>query len=227
MARFKDREKALILRKQGMSYSQIKEILKVSKSTLSCWLRNYPLSKKRIRELRGNSERRIEKFRETMRQKREKRLKETYEAQKKFLLPLKNREFFLFGLGLYWGEGTKYRQDGLSVSNTDPSIIKCFIYWLNKSLHIPKNKMRVMLHLYADMDINQEMQFWSEILKIPLSQFTHPYIKKTSSTNINHKGSFGHGTCNVRINSVPLAEKIFMGLEAISDQYNKIFKMRT
>jgi len=228
MARFEDREKALILRKQEMSYSQIKKILKVGKSTLSLWLRDYPLSKERIRELRACSERRIEKFRGTMRQKKEKRLKEIYETQKKFLLPLKNREAFLFGLGLYWGEGTKYRQDGLAISNTDPSIIKFFICWLNKYLRIPKKKMRVRLHLYTDMDVKKEIQFWSKILKIPLTQIARPYIKKTSSKRINHKGSFGHGTCNVRINSVTLAEKIFMGLEAISDQYNKNFnKMRT
>ncbi len=227
MARFEDHQKALILRKREMSYSQIKEILKVSKSTLSCWLRNYPLSKERIRELRGCSERRIEKFRETMKQKRVKRLKETYETQKKLLLPLKYRELFMIGLGLYWGEGTKYRMDGLAISNTDPSIIKFLIHWLHKNLQIPKKKMRVMLHLYNDMNIKKEMQFWSEILKIPLSQFARPYIKKTSSKNINHKGSFGHGTCNLRINSVPLAEKIFMGLKAISDRYNQNLKMRT
>ena len=219
MARFRDHEKALLLRKQEMSYSQIKKILKVSKSTLSLWLRNYPLSKERIRELRDRNEGRIEKFRETMRQKRERRLKETYEAQKKFLLPLKNREIFMLGLGLYWGEGTKYRMDGLSISNTDPSIIKFFIYWLNKILDIPKEKITVRLQLYNDMNIQKEINYWSDTLKIPLRQFAPPYIKKTSISRINHKGGFGHGTCNVRINNTPIAEKIFMSLKAISDRY--------
>lgn len=216
MARFKDREKALILRKQGMSYSQIKKILKVSKSTLSLWLRNYPLSKERIRELQ-KSEAVIERIRNTKRQRREKRLKEIYETQRKTILPLNNRELFVAGLFLYWGEGTKCRRDGLSISNSDPSVIKFFIRWLSKSLDVPKKRMRVGLHLYKDMDINKEMDFWSRTLKIPLSQFIRPYIKKTSSNRINHKGGFGHGTCNVRINSVPLAEKIFMTLKAITD----------
>jgi DNA-binding transcriptional MerR regulator len=223
MARLKDHEKALAFRKQGMSYSQIKRILKLSKSTLSLWLRNYPLPEERIRELQQQgwkrSEAAIERFRNTMRQKREKRLKEIYEAQKKKFLPLNNREFFMLGLGLYWGEGTKCRRDGLSISNTDPSIIKFFIYWLNKCLDIPKKKMKVGLHLYSDMNIDKEMKFWSETLKIPISQFIRPYIKKTSREKINHKGGFGHGTCNVRINSVPIAEKIFMTLKAIADHY--------
>ena len=223
MARLKDREKALALRKQGMSYSQIKKILGISKSTLSYWLRDYPLSEQRIKELQRmgarRSEQAIEKYRETMRQKREKRLTETYKAQKKLILPLSNQEFFIAGLLLYWGEGTKCRQDGLSISNSDPAVIKFFIAWLTKSLSVPKKKLKVRLHLYKDMAIDREMKFWSRILKIPRSQFGRPYIKKTSSKRINHKGGFGHGTCNVRINSVPLAEKIFMSIKTISDRY--------
>ncbi|MBL7150286.1 MAG: hypothetical protein ISS84_01555 [Candidatus Pacebacteria bacterium] len=219
MARFKDHEKAIKLRKQEMSYSQIKKKLKVSKSTLSLWLRDYPLSKERIRELRDCNEQRIEKYRETRRKNKEKRLQETYEIQKKLVLPLNKREIFVAGLLLYWGEGTKYRMDGLSISNTDPSIIKFFIYWLNKILDIPKEKMTVRLQLYNDMNIQKEINYWSDTLKIPLSQFAPPYIKKTSISRINHKGGFGHGTCNVRINNTPIAEKIFMSLKAISDRY--------
>jgi len=219
MARFKDHEKAIRLRKQEMSYGQIKKKLKVSKSTLSLWLRDYPLSKERIRELRDCNEQRIEKYRETRRKNKEKRLQETYEIQKKLVLPLNKREIFVAGLLLYWGEGTKYKMDGLSISNTDPSIIKFFIYWLNKILNIPKEKMTVRLQLYNDMNIQKEINYWSDTLKIPLRQFTPPYIKKTSISRINHKGGFGHGTCNVRINNTLIAEKIFMSLKAISDRY--------
>lgn len=221
MARFKDHEKALNLRRQGMSYSQIKKFLRVSKSTLSYWLRDYPLSKQRIRELRDWSEQRIEKCRETKRQKREKRLKEIYEIQKKLILPLNNRELFLAGLFLYWGEGSKNQFFMLSISNTDPSIIKFFITWLTKFLRIPRIKLKVHLHLYKDMNIEKEIQFWSKTLNIPNQQFNKPYIKKTSLNTINHKGGFGHGTCNVKIGDARLTEKILMGLKSISDYYSK------
>lgn len=225
MARLKDHEKALALRKREMSYSQIKKILGVSKSTLSDWLWKFPLPEKKIKELqrqgwkKGEASR--ERFRNTMRRKRKKRLEEIYNAQKKQILPLNNRELFIAGLVLYWGEGTKCRTDRLSISNTDPAVIKFFIHWLNKSLSVPKKNIRVELHLYKDMDINEEIQYWSKILKIPLSQFAHPYIKKTSSKRINHKGGFGHGTCNARIGSVPLTEKVLMSIKAISDKINK------
>ena len=155
MARFHDHNKALILRKRGMSYSQIKKILKVSKSTLSLWLRNYPLSKQRIRELRDWNEQRIERCRETKRKKKEERLNQFYKEQKKLLFPFNKREFFLAGLFLYLGEGKKSDLFELSLSNTDPSIIKFFIAWFLKSLLVPKEKIKIHLHLYNDMDIKK------------------------------------------------------------------------
>ncbi|MEK9134903.1 MAG: helix-turn-helix domain-containing protein [Patescibacteria group bacterium] len=222
MARFKDRERALALRKKEMSYSQIKKILGVSKSTLSTWLKNYPLSKERVRALRDCNEQRIERYRETMRKKREKRLEQFYKEQKKLIFPLNKREIFLAGLFLYWGEGTKSHPTEISVSNTDPSIIKFFIDWLIKNLLIPKEKIKIQLQLYTDMKIDREINFWSEVLNIPLGQFSKPYIKKTSSERINHKGGFGHGTCLARTGNARLAEKILMGIKAITIQYNKL-----
>ncbi|MFH1583360.1 MAG: hypothetical protein ABIB72_03520 [Candidatus Falkowbacteria bacterium] len=217
MARFKDREKALALRKQEYSYSQIKNILKISKGTLSYWLRDYPLSKERIRELRDCNEQRIERYRDTMRQKRETRLNNYYQEQKEFIFPLSKRELYLAGIFLYWGEGAKTRHSSLCVSNTDPSIIKFFMFWVEKTLHVEKSRMRVALQLYSDMNIKKEMAYWSNILEIPLSQFNKPYIKKTSSLRINHKGSFGHGTCNIKIGDARLSEKIIMAIKAISN----------
>lgn len=226
MARFRDHEKALALRKQEMSYSQIKKILGISKSTLSTWLRSYPLSKEKIRALRDCNEQRIERYRETMRKKREKRLEQFYKEQKKLIFPLSKREIFLAGLFLYWGEGYKNYNAQLSVSNTDPSVIKFFINWLMGSLSVPKEKIKVHLHLYTNMNINKEIDFWSNELSVPRNQFTKPYIKNTSSLQINHKGGFGHGTCNVKIGGARLSEKILMSIKTISDQYNKNSKMR-
>lgn len=219
MTRFKDKETAILLRKQGKSYSQIKKILTVSKGVLSCWLRQYPLSKKRISELRDKNEARIEKFRETMRKKRETRLNITYKKQKKLILPLNKRELFLAGLFLYWGEGSKSRITDITVSNTDPAMIKFFIQWLIISLKVPKTKFHVELHLYKDMNIEKEINFWTTTLNLPKNQFIRPYIKESLLKNINHKGGFGHGTCNIRINDARLTEKILMSIKVVSQKY--------
>ncbi|MGD0576703.1 MAG: helix-turn-helix domain-containing protein [Candidatus Staskawiczbacteria bacterium] len=221
MARFKDKEKALALRKQEMSYSQIKNILGINKSTLSGWLKNFPLTAERIRELSKN-ERVIEKCRETKRKKKEKRLNEVYLEQKSKLFPFSERDFFIAGLFLYWGEGNKTLSSTIGVSNTEPSVINFFISWVVNYLNIPKEKINIQLHLYNDMDIDKEINFWTNILKIPKNQFSKPYIKKSLSTRINQKGGFGHGTCNARIGNARLNEKILMSIKAISDKYSSM-----
>lgn len=83
MTRLKERERAFTMRKLGMSYSQIKQELGISKSTLSEWLRKYPLSREQINNLRGRSEVRIEKYRQTMKKKRDLRLTQYYKEEKK------------------------------------------------------------------------------------------------------------------------------------------------
>ncbi|HEX9721745.1 MAG TPA: helix-turn-helix domain-containing protein [Candidatus Paceibacterota bacterium] len=220
MARLKEREEALKLRKQGQSYSQIKKTLGISKSTLSYWLQDYPLSKERIRELRDWNEERIEKFRQTMSRKREERLQKIYEEEKKQLLPLTDKELFVAGLCLYWGEGTKAGTSALKLANTNPVMIQFFIEWL-KHLGVPRSKLNVRLHLYKDMDILKETTYWAAILRIPISQFSPPYVKMNSSERVNYKGGFGHGTCNIGVGSVPLKEKVMMGIKAIASTYSR------
>src|SRR3990167_5918741 len=124
MARLKDLERALALRKGGKSYSQIRNETGVSKSTLSYWLRDFPLSADRIRELRDWNEKRIEKKHAKKRSNKKKKLLSVYTEQKKILIPLRSRDLFLAGLFLYWGEGSKSRESRLSISNTNPAIIK-------------------------------------------------------------------------------------------------------
>lgn len=219
-----DKQKAIQLRLKEYSYSQIKRELGISKSTLSHWLKNYPLSEKRIRELRDWNEKRIENFRKTMLNKKEKLLKQIYEKEKSNILPLSKGDLFIAGLFLYWGEGGKTKTTELILSNTNPAVIKFFIYWLKNSLEINPNKIRVKLHLYKDMKIENEINFWARELKINKNQFIKPYIKSSNKSKITYKNTFGHGTCNIAIGNVELGRKILMGLKVIQDYFNLKYK---
>jgi len=210
------KRQALELRKLGKSYSQIKKELNVSKSTLSEWLREYPLSKEQIRLLRDINEERIEKYRNTMRLKREAKQLTYYNEQKRNLIPLSQKEIYLAGLFLYWGEGAKTLHHQVDISNTDPSVLKFVLHWMTTALYIPKEKVRVNLHLYKDMNIEEIVDFWSEELHIPKNQFNRPYIKSTNRSELDQKG-FGHGTCHLVVNNTVIKEKILMGIKAMGD----------
>ncbi len=102
MALYKKRAEAVSMRKEGASYSQIKDALKVSKSTLSLWLRDMPLSSSRMKEVRDNSAIRIERFRATMKGKRDKRLAGVYEQVSQDIGRLNKREIFIAVSVSFW-----------------------------------------------------------------------------------------------------------------------------
>ncbi|MDO8573574.1 MAG: helix-turn-helix domain-containing protein [Candidatus Daviesbacteria bacterium] len=215
------REQAIKLRIQGYTYGQIKRELDLAKSTLSEWLRKLPLNREQLELLSKNRERSkdlaIEKYIATRKKQRLVRLEQVLNQQNDSLLPMSEKELFLCGLFLYWGEGEK-RHGIISISNTDPRVIKFALYWMTNSLKILREKIRINLHLYKDMSIDESTNFWSNILDIPKIQFNKPYIKKTNREGLTYK-SFGHGTCKLYAGSVLLSEKIAMSIKAISDKY--------
>lgn len=218
MAKYELRNQALEMRKLGMSYGQIRDLIPVSKSTLSLWLRDQPLSKARINELRANSERRIERCRDTKQRNREARLKQVYEESVSQIGMLTNRELYISGLILYWAEGTKAARGSVYMTNTDPTMLLFFIRWL-ELMNVPRERIRCRMHLYADMDIEKETKFWAETLALPATSFKKPYIKESNSVKRkNYKGRFGHGTCNIFVYDIALYEKIMMGIKFLGSQ---------
>jgi hypothetical protein len=223
MARYKEKSKAIALRKKGYSYSQIKKELGIGKGTLSAWLADYPLSDKRIRELRDNNPQRIEKYIKTMRKKREVKFSIEFEKAKKEIGKITERELFIAGFFLYWAEGGKTRRNALTFSNTDPSMLRVYIKWL-KLIGVPKDKLKVRLHLYKDMDVNKEVLFWHKELELPKSQFKNAWIKNSRMTDLTYKNNFGHGTCNVILYHTVTTVYTLMGIKFIGTVLNTATK---
>ncbi len=209
---------AIRMRKTGASYSQIKEVLHVSKSTLSLWLSSMPLSEKRIRELRDFSELRIERYRETRRRTKEKRQKDVLGRVGKEIGTLSKRELFVAGLFLYWAEGGKTVDTSVCVSNADPAMLIFFIRWL-ELLGVSKSRLKVKIHLYKDMRVRTELLYWSKVLDIPLSQFRKPYIKNSSRSGLSYPQRFTHGTGNVIFGNRDVSEKVLLSLDYIRSMF--------
>lgn len=218
MARLQDKIKALRLRQEGKSYSQIKRQLNVSKSTLSLWLADHPLSRERINELRAKNPQRIERFRATMAKKKSARQETIYQSVASSIGKLSQRELFIAGLFLYWGEGSKTMPATIAVTNTDPAVLQFFVVWL-KSLGVNIKDCKANLHLYSDMEVDKAIGYWSKILGLPKSCFKKPYIKKSKLSGLTYGNGFGHGTCMLRYGSRELTDRVMMSLRYIRDSF--------
>ncbi len=202
------------MRQKGMSYSKIKTVLNVSKSTLSNWLSGVVLSKEQLSKLKEITPQKIERYRETMKIKKTARLETVFQKAQSDIGILSQRDLFVAGIALYWGEGTKAQPAHVALTNTNPAMLQFFLKWID-IFNIDKSKIRIRLHLYNDMDIKKSMQFWSKELSIPLAQFRKPYIKKTSSFSITYRNSFKMGTCSVTYGNAPLYEYIMMCIKVL------------
>lgn len=220
MTKIKERRKVILLRKEGKAFSEIRRIVKVSKSTLSIWLEPYPLSNGQMQKINKMRYRAIEKFRETMKIKRKNRLEKYLKEIKQKILPFSKKEFLIAGLLLYWGEGNKANFHTISINNTDPSVLKFTKYWYLHALDIKEKNIKIYLHLYRDMNIIKEINYWSNQLCIPKKQFIKPYIKESKKSSIDQKG-FGHGTCALVVHNTVIKEKILMGIQGVADYYSK------
>lgn len=218
------REKALQLRlKDELSYSEIKRRLKVSKSTLSYWLKDFPLNEEKILELRRKNwtkgEAGREKFRLAMRKKKEDLAKQVYDKYKEKLKKISKENFFIAGLMLYLGEGAKKKESSIVLANTDPKVIKFFIKWMIEFLDIPKDKMRAQLHLYENMDIVKEKDFWKKELGFSEKQFYKISVRKLQKTSFSYKSSFNHGTCSLYAFGTEKYRELIMAMKAFVDLY--------
>ncbi len=215
MAKYKEKSKAIELRKKGLSYSQIKEKLGIGKGTLSNWLKDYPLSDKRTRELRDNNPRRIEKYINTMRKKREEKFSIAFDIAQKDIGKITDRELFIAGFFLYWAEGGKTRDGTVILTNTDPSMLRVYLKWL-RLLKIPKKELKIKLHLYKDMNEDKEINFWSKELGVEKSKFQKTWIKDSKMSDLTYKNNFGHGTCNIILHKTDIARYVLMGIKFIA-----------
>lgn len=216
MARRLDKEKAILLRKQGKSYSEIQTHISVNKSTLSSWLHDMPLTKARLYELQQN-QRVIEKIRATKSRKRAARLADVRGRVSREIGKLTSRELLIAGLFIYWAEGGKTQKYAISLSNTDPSMIRFFITW-TACLGIPKEKLVVRLHLYSDMNVEKEIRYWMRATQLPKRQFRNPYIKPSKFSSVTYK-TFGHGTCNIIVTGRDTAEYVLEGIRLLQESF--------
>jgi len=220
------REQAIKLRiEKSFSYSAIKKELGVAKSTLSYWLRGFPLTEKRIKELRSQAwdknEASRERFRNAMTKKREIAFQKSYKEQQKKLTKLSKDSFFTAGLMLYLGEGDKKNRNRINLANTDPFIISFFVKWLNDFLNIPKERIKAQVHLYENMNINKEIDFWIEETGFREDQFYKPSIRKLQKSSFSYKESYRHGTCSLYVCDTKKKRELTAMIQVFLDLYRK------
>lgn len=178
-------EKAMQLRKKGISIKQIAKKLAVSVSIVSVWCREVELTPEQIARLRHRKVsirhlRQLAKLSHLEKMSRVKKLTEDAQAEIK---PLTNQELFLTGLALYWAEGFKSVKEGrLGFCNSDPRMIKFMIKWFQQAININREGfiLRTEFNESHKNRVEEIKSFWSKTTGIPLDQFEKPFYHRSN-----------------------------------------------
>ncbi len=139
---------------------------------------------------------------------------------------LSKRDLWLFGIGLYLGEGSK-TIECVRFTNSDPKVIKASVVWLKEICGLTERNFKLHIHTYPDNDFEKNIEYWSRVTGIPKTQVGKIQIDKRNKRR-NIKGKLPHGTVQVRVFAggeskfgVELHRRIMGWIEAVSEQIYK------
>lgn len=206
------REQAISLRNKGLSYSEIKKEIGISKSTLSYWLKNIQLKASHRKRLYTKQIEILSLGTQSQKERRKREVEQIIkQASAEIKFPLDPDAIRLMGAALYWAEGEK--GGGFGICNSDPHVIVFMTKWLKEVFGTPANSLKAWLNIYPQQNDSELKKFWSELTDIPLKNFGKSYVKPLSSGY--KKNNLYYGTIRIRApKSTNMKHRIFGWIKA-------------
>lgn len=221
MAKSKEKFIARSLRKKGLSMKEIAEKIKVSKGSVSLWCSDIQLNERQIQKLHNKMVRGSYIGRmigvKMQKDRKIKKIEECLLKAKKDIPSLKERELFIAGLGLYWGEGAK--KGSVRFYNSDYSAILFMMRWFREILNIEEDRflMYLSINQIHKKRLGTVIKYWTKITRVSAYQFRKPSLIKTKNKKIYTNFNEHYGTLCIRIaKSGDLLYQILGWLNAIS-----------
>lgn len=204
----KDKENAVYLRKGGMSYRGISRKLKIPMGTLSGWFANEEWSKEMREKLTASATNESRARMRELANIRGQNLKRIYEEARmeaaKELATLKYNPLFIAGIMLFWGEGSKLSKSHVSLTNTDPQMLKLYVAFLTRVCGVPAERIRGHILLYPDLDDWLCRVYWSQEVGLSKDNFG----KSTVIQGKHKTRRLSFGICILNVSSTYLKVKI-------------------
>lgn len=227
MAKSKLKLEARILRKNGTSIKQIAKKLKVSVSSVSVWCRDILFTDDQKKHLRAKGQARGYEARMDALQRRknlfDNHIKQIKLDAKNEVGALSNRDLFVAGIALYWGEG--FKKDHLAgLATTDKNIAMFYITWLKRCFNVTSDRLilRVTINEMKKHLAEGIINWWSSQLGIDTSQFSKPYFQKSQWKKEYESENEYHGVIRIKVRrSINILRKIMGYIEGLYTAHSK------
>ena len=185
------------LRRLGLSYGEIMDLIPVKKSTLATWCRDVELTNEQIAAIKKRRTpepgRDLNGDKYTTQRPRRRQIQLIKARAKLDAQRLVDQPLWVAGVALYWGEGSKATRQ-LSLANSDPAVLRLFKDWAVRYLP-PDHGWRARINLHANNDEPAARAWWALQLEVPLSDFTKTFVKPDGTGH--RKNHLPHGVCTL------------------------------
>lgn len=206
-----ERRLAVLLRKQGKTYPEIKKELgtDISKGVLSYWFQNLKLTTAQRERIQEQNLRSLQISRSKALavngEKRRLYINSVDERARGFAKALEDKKVGKIVLAiLYITEGSRSQKGGITFGNSDPFIISLFLHLLRFCYSIDEQKLRCTVQCRADQKIDELSRFWEKITKIPSHKFCKPQIDRRTVGKPTKKRDY-RGVCRINYFSADLS----------------------
>lgn len=131
-------------------------------------------------------------------------------------LSVKEEKLKVAALMLYWGEGAK-RGHVVDLANSDVSVIIIFLKFLREICQVDEQRLRVYAYCYGNQDVNRILKYWSRVTKIPLTQFSQPYVRQDYSMKAGRQMEYG--MIHIRYSDKKLLEHTLAEIEKYKQEF--------
>jgi hypothetical protein len=215
-----EKNEAIRLRKEGKSYSQISQILKVHRSSIKRWLRNLELSNKERENLTINNKIRFIDEAKNRSQKALLKRKKYQQSGRDYAK--KEITLHIAGCMLYWAEG-KQSKNILGITNSDINMIRFFIKFLQDCYNVSNDRLVLRINCYDDIyDQNTIENYWIKSLGLKQTNLRKTILNNQSKYSQNKKrGKLPYGTaCLIVKKSTELVQNIYGAIQEYANFNN-------
>ena len=181
------------LRRLGLSYGEIMDLIPVPKGTLAGWCREIRLNEDQVAAIKERCGPAVGPRDTQWRRRIE--IEEIEAEARHFARDHLADPFWVAGTVLYWGEGSKTTRR-LEVANSDPRALRLFIRW-SRRYHDTEASFAAALNLHRNNDAGKALRFWQYELGLGREDFTKSYIKPEGTGH--RKNHLPSGVCRVRL----------------------------
>jgi hypothetical protein len=201
-------DKAVSLRKEGLSYNEIRALVPAGHGTIWRWCADIKLTerqKERILDKQVNNKLiiRLKEGARIDKTETKKWAKDKFDA-----LKLDYNILLISGVLLYWAEGYNSDKNRSAVfTNTDADMVRIMMRFFREILMVADDKIKIMVRIDKKGDIGKAELYWSKITNLLLERFQNPELLnmgKDSQSLFRHP----NGICRVSVYDVSVRRKI-------------------